>query len=133
MFPQEKSEVEPELPPALATARKDLQALVRSAAEVQRQHGLQVCVGKRVARERGARGRREGGEGGAGGGGKGQRPAGTGVECCPSAEGALSTGEIGERRISMQEKGRWRNREKEANAYKRRCASAEGARPTRER
>ncbi|GAX76723.1 hypothetical protein CEUSTIGMA_g4170.t1 [Chlamydomonas eustigma] len=39
---QEKSAVEPELPPALAAARDNLEALTKSTAEVQRSHGLQI-------------------------------------------------------------------------------------------
>ncbi len=37
---QEKSEVEPELPPALALARQNLQALVQGAAATQMEHSL---------------------------------------------------------------------------------------------
>ena len=42
LCPQEKSDVEPELPPALSSARKDLQALIEGAARTQAEHGLQV-------------------------------------------------------------------------------------------
>lgn len=34
--------MEPELPPALSSARKDLQALIEGAAQTQAEHGLQV-------------------------------------------------------------------------------------------
>lgn len=53
--PQEKSDVEPELPPALAAARAQLTELALATAAVQRDAGLQVSVGRsaRMCRYRG--------------------------------------------------------------------------------
>ncbi len=49
MTTQEKSDVDPQLTPTLAAARDDLIRLARSAAELQREHGLPVEPDEYVA------------------------------------------------------------------------------------